>query len=178
MIYADAPNSHILPMTFETQLAREHINNPNINNNNINTNNIPLLRDKFIILNSCSKTWGATGWRVGWCISPETITPKIRAVHDQMVLQSPTPLQYGAEGFLQMPDEYFFRELPVAYQERRDFLIPELEKIGFEFLSGPPMATYYAFCTYGKIEKLKKYSGKPMECCKYLIEEIGVAAVI
>jgi aminotransferase len=42
-----------------------------------------------------SKTAKATGWRVGWVVAPAPLTPTIRAVHDQLVLQAPTPLQVG-----------------------------------------------------------------------------------
>ena len=46
-------------------------------------------------MQALSKTARATGWRVGWVVSPKHLTPVIRAVHDQLVLQAPTPLQVG-----------------------------------------------------------------------------------
>ena len=64
----------------------------------------------------------------------------------------------------------------VSRSARRDFLVAELEKVGFEFLSGAPVATYYAFCLYRNVRKLRQFEDRPMDACRFLIEQIGVAA--
>ena len=59
-----------------------------------------------IFADAVSKTASATGWRVGWIISSPVWTTRVRAVHDSLVIQAPTPLQKGVERFLRLPDSY------------------------------------------------------------------------
>jgi hypothetical protein len=48
---------------------------------------LPGMRERTVVVQSVSKTASATGWRIGWIISPPHITSKIRAVHDSIVIQ-------------------------------------------------------------------------------------------
>ncbi|KAF4656296.1 hypothetical protein FOZ61_007049 [Perkinsus olseni] len=73
---------------------------------------LPGMRDRSFIISAISKSASATGWRVGWVISPRKYTEIIRAVHDQMVLQSPSPMQFGTIAFTQLGDDYFKHYLP------------------------------------------------------------------
>mmetsp|Transcript_17146 Transcript_17146/g.23560 ORF Transcript_17146/g.23560 Transcript_17146/m.23560 type:complete len:475 (-) Transcript_17146:124-1548(-) len=127
----------------------------------------------YIIMNSLSKTWSATGWRCGWVISPQHLTHMIRAVHDQMVLQAATPIQVGAQALLDMPPNYF---LGVAskYQERRNFLVSELEKLGFQCTW--PNSAYYVFMRYRNVPALKGFD-TPLDAATFILKEIGVATV-
>lgn len=50
----------------------------------------------IVSVNSLSKMGSATGWRVGWMLSPPSLTAQIRAIHDNLVIQAPTPFQYAA----------------------------------------------------------------------------------
>ena len=91
---------------------------------------LPGMRERTIIVNSISKTGHATGWRVGWVIAPEPLTARIRAVHDTLVIQAPTPLQKAAVRLLSMPD-LFFERLRARYGEKRHRLITAVEQVGF-----------------------------------------------
>lgn len=133
----------------------------------------PQIKDLCVVINSVSKTCSATGWRIGWAIASKDITSKIRGVHDQMVLQAPTPIQSGVCAYLSMPTNYFLEEIPRKYLRRREILIPALRKIGFEVAT--PDSAYYAFCNYKKIEKLKKMT--PTEASMFLVKICGVATV-
>ena len=73
------------------------------------------MRERTFVVNSISKTGNSTGWRIGWVISPEEYTSKLRGIHDTMVMQAPTPLQKGAVELLKMPDE-FYSILPSKYK--------------------------------------------------------------
>lgn len=42
------------------------------------------------------QTGSATGWRVGWVLSPKHLTETVRAIHDNMAMQAPTPLQFAS----------------------------------------------------------------------------------
>ena len=51
------------------------------------------MADRTVTINGLSKTYSVTGWRVGWTISPPTLTGAIRKVHDFMTVGAPAPLQ-------------------------------------------------------------------------------------
>ena len=52
---------------------------------------LPGMRDRTFTINALSKTFAATGWRIGWAICPPAYTRYLRAVHDVTVIQAPTP---------------------------------------------------------------------------------------
>ena len=133
---------------------------------------LPGMRERTIIVNSISKTGHATGWRVGWVIAPEPLTARIRAVHDTLVIQAPTPLQKAAVRLLSMPD-LFFERLRARYGEKRHRLITAVEQVGFRLAT--PQGAYYLFADYGAVPRLAGRS--PMEAATFLIETIGVATV-
>ena len=130
------------------------------------------MRERTIIVNAISKTGNATGWRVGWVISPPAYTTSIRAIHDTLVVQAPTPLQKGAERLLQLDDQ-FYAGLREAYRKKRDTLMAGLERVGFRVT--PPQGSYYLFANYREVPAL--HDLPPMDAAKFLVEKVGVAAV-
>ena len=58
------------------------------------------MAERTLVVNSISKTGRSTGWRIGWVITPPERTRLLRAVHDNLVVQAPTPLQKGAVSLL------------------------------------------------------------------------------
>ena len=130
------------------------------------------MRDRTIIINSISKTGSATGWRVGWVIAPEPYTASIRAVHDTLVIQAPTPLQKAAVRLLTMPAP-FFDALRTGYARKRQALVTALADVGFQF--AVPQGAYYLFADYQAVPALRGKS--PMEAAEFLIESAGIAAV-
>ena len=133
---------------------------------------LPGMRERTIIVNSISKTGHATGWRVGWVIAPARLTARIRALHDTLVIQAPTPLQKAAVRLLSMPD-LFFGQLRTRYSDKRQTLIAAVERVGFRVAR--PQGAYYLFADYGAVPCLAGRS--PMEAAMFLIETIGVATV-
>ena len=130
------------------------------------------MRDRTVIVNSISKTGNATGWRVGWVIAPASLTARIRAVHDTLVIQAPTPLQKAAISLLEMPDE-FFAGLHQQYARKRGLLTDALERVGFRFSA--PEGAYYLFADYRGVTRLARLSS--MDAAMRLIEDVGVATV-
>ena len=127
------------------------------------------MRDRCVLVNSLSKTFSVTGWRVGWVIAPPELSASIRKVHDFLTVGAATPLQQAGITALRMPDSYF-SDLAHAYQQKRDMLVGILENAGFR--CHVPKGAYYVMCDI---------SGFGFESdavfCQYLVEEIGVAAV-
>ncbi len=130
------------------------------------------MRERTFVVNAVSKTGNATGWRVGWIISPPEYTTRVRALHDTMVIQSPTPLQKGVVKLLGM-DDNFYRNMPNAYARKCQVLTNSIESIGFNVT--PPEGSYYLFADYTNVPALKGMS--PMDASIFLIKEVGVATV-
>jgi aspartate/methionine/tyrosine aminotransferase len=101
---------------------------------------IPGLEDLTVTIGSASKTYGITGWRVGWAVAHEKITNGLRQVHDFMTVCAATPLQEAVRGALGLGPE-FYRDLSDHYLKRRDFLVAGLEDAGFR--CHLPKGAYY-----------------------------------
>lgn len=134
---------------------------------------LPGMAARTCIVSAVSKTARATGWRVGWVVSPPRLTPLIRAVHDQLVLQAPTPLQHGVAALL-TTERGHFEAIAAEYREKRDVLVTALRCAGFEV--GPvPLGAYYLFVGYRSVRVLAALG--PVEAAMKLTTEYHVACV-
>jgi aminotransferase len=130
---------------------------------------LPGLRDRCILINSLSKTFSVTGWRVGWVIAPPDLTDSIRKVHDFLTVNAPAPLQQAGVTALGLSDQYY-ADLAHDYQAKRDLLVSILERTGFRCYV--PQGAYYILCdTHAFPFK------NDIAFCKHLVEVSGVAAV-
>ena len=130
------------------------------------------MADRTLVVNSISKTGRSTGWRIGWVITPPDRTRLLRAVHDNLVVQAPTPLQKGAVALLRR-ERAFFDRIAESYRQKRDLLVEGLRSVGFT--ATPPEGAYYLFADYRSVPALAKMS--PMEAAMHLVTEVGVATV-
>jgi len=101
---------------------------------------IPGMEDRTITINSISKTYSLTGWRVGWAIAAPAITASIRKVHDFLTVGAPHPLQVAAAQALKMEQSYYNR-LASEYTKKRDFFFSVLIDAGF--IAYKPQGAYY-----------------------------------
>lgn len=131
--------------------------------------NIDGMRERTVIVNSLSKTYSVTGWRVGYCIAPPDITSAIRKVHDFLTVGAANPLQHAGAYALTLPASYY-DELQREYQRKRDFIVPVLQNAGFK--CDYPDGAYYVMSDISDF-------GFPddVEFTRHLIREIGVAVV-
>jgi aminotransferase len=130
---------------------------------------LPGMRDRTITINSMSKTYSVTGWRVGWVIAPPEITNSIRKVHDFLTVGAAAPLQQAGALALTLPAAYY-DELASKYAQRRDILLDVLERAGFRCFR--PRGAYYIMTDISGF-------GFPddVSFVRHLIRNIGVAAV-
>ncbi len=101
---------------------------------------LPGMRDRTITVNSMSKTFSVTGWRVGWIVAAPDLADSIRKVHDFLTVNSPAPMQQAAVMALGL-DDAFFTDLSSHYRARRDVLFDAL--VGSGFAPFQPRGAYY-----------------------------------
>jgi aminotransferase len=127
------------------------------------------MAERTVTINSLSKTYSVTGWRVGWAISPSSLTGAIRKVHDFLTVGAAAPLQEAGVAALGVPDSYY-SDLASAYGRRRDMLLEILER--HSFMCYPPCGAYYIMTDIAGFDR-----GDDVEFARYLITDVGVAAV-
>lgn len=130
---------------------------------------LPGMRERTVVVNSMSKTYSVTGWRVGYCIAPPDITGAIRKVHDFLTVGAANPLQHAGAYALSLPPSYY-ENLQKDYQKRRDYIVPVLQKAGFK--CDFPEGAYYVMTDISEFG-----FANDIEFTKHLIREIGVAVV-
>ena len=103
----------------------------------------PEFRDTVVTVNSFSKTYAMTGWRVGYVVANESITASIRKIHGYMISCAPSDAQRAALGALSGPQDCV-NEMVEEYAARRERIVKGLNEIeGFRCV--PPKGTFYAF---------------------------------
>ncbi|MGH9864860.1 MAG: pyridoxal phosphate-dependent aminotransferase [Candidatus Acidiferrales bacterium] len=127
------------------------------------------LRDRTITINALSKTYSVTGWRVGWAIAPPEVTSAIRKVHDFLTVGAAAPLQEAGALALRSPESYY-TQLAADYLDRRDRLLGILSDAGFKCFT--PRGAYYIMTDISAFG-----FANDVEFARYLVKEIGVAAV-
>ncbi|MCY7345175.1 MAG: aminotransferase class I/II-fold pyridoxal phosphate-dependent enzyme [Pyrinomonadaceae bacterium] len=127
------------------------------------------MRERTVVVNSLSKTYSVTGWRVGYVIAPPDISGAIRKVHDFLTVGAANPLQHAGTYALGLPESYY-DDLQKEYQAKRDYIVPILQNAGFK--CEMPQGAYYV------MTDVSDFGFKnDVEFTKYLIREIGVAVV-
>jgi len=130
---------------------------------------LPGMRERTVVVNSMSKTYSVTGWRVGYVLAPPEITGAVRKVHDFLTVGAAAPLQRAGAYALRMPPAYY-EELQGEYLRRRELLLPVLEEVGFKVFR--PDGAYYVMTDIGRFG-----FSDDVEFTRHLIREVGVACV-
>ena len=110
------------------------------------------MRDRTVTISGASKTFGVTGWRVGWALAAEPLTDAIRKVHDFLTVGAPAPLQDAVAAGLRRFDRRFYQDLAEAYRARRDILHPALVAAGFR--CSAPEGAYYILADFSGLSDL------------------------
>jgi aspartate/methionine/tyrosine aminotransferase len=130
---------------------------------------VPGMRDRTVLVNSMSKTYSVTGWRVGWVLASPDLTESIRKVHDFLTVGAAAPLQEAGALALSLPDDYY-ATLAQEYQARRDAMLAMLRHAGFHCFH--PRGAYYAMVDISHLGFTDD-----VHMVRHLIETVGVAAV-
>jgi aspartate/methionine/tyrosine aminotransferase len=127
------------------------------------------MRGRTVTLSSLGKTFGLTGWKIGWAIAPPDLTAGVRSAHQFLTFAVSTPMQHAAAAALGSPAGYF-EGFVRDYRARRDLLCSALLEIGFALT--PPAGTYFVMADHSAFGV-----GDDVAFCKHLAVEIGVAAI-
>jgi aminotransferase len=130
---------------------------------------VPGMAERTAAVNSLSKTYSVTGWRVGWVIASPALTAGIRKVHDFLTVGAAAPLQAAGAVALALPDAYY-DDLLAGYRARRDLLLPALEAAGFRVFR--PSGAYYVMTDISTVS-----DRDDLAFARELVSDPGVAAV-
>jgi len=125
--------------------------------------------DDIWVINSFSKYFQMTGWRLGWMVIPEAYVRDVEKLAQNLVLCPSTPAQYAALAAF-APDTIAILEARRAeFRRRRDFLAPALEAIGFR-VTARPEGAFYLYCDCSAL------ADDSFTLARDLLEKTGVAA--
>ena len=133
----------------------------------------PEMADRSITINSISKTYSLTGWRVGWAIASDRITREIRKVHDFLTVGAAAPLQEGAAFALSLGEEYY-QWLAEFYRNARDTLYYSLLETNLH--PSKPAGAYYIMCECTDLMQQHQLQNS-LELSYFLVKNIGIATV-
>lgn len=126
------------------------------------------LGDDVFVINSFSKYFGMTGWRLGWLVAPEAMIEPLDTLAQNLFLAAPTVAQHAALEAFKPDTQAILEQRRQDFQQRRDYLLPALRELGFDIPVEPQGAFYlYADCS--------RFTDDSFDFATRLLEEVGVA---
>jgi aspartate/methionine/tyrosine aminotransferase len=126
------------------------------------------MTDSVFVINSFSKYFGMTGWRIGWLIVPDNWIERIEKLTQNIFIAAPTHSQYAAVAAFDPDTEKEVEQRRCEFKRRRDYLYGELARLGFRIPSRPKGAFYiYADCS--------RFSRDSSRFANELLDEAAVA---
>ena len=125
--------------------------------------------DDIWVINSFSKYFQMTGWRLGWMVVPEAFVRDVEKLAQNLTLCPSTPAQYAALAAFAPETIALLEERRAEFRRRRDFLAPALEAIGFH-VTARPEGAFYLYCDCSAL------APDSFTLARDLLEKAGVAA--
>ncbi|MCB1794919.1 MAG: pyridoxal phosphate-dependent aminotransferase [Candidatus Competibacteraceae bacterium] len=124
--------------------------------------------ERVLVVNSFSKYYGMTGWRLGWLVAPEDYVGAVEKLAQNLFLAASTPAQHAALAAFTPAAAAIFEARRQEFLARRDFLLPALRELGFNIPVTPDGAFYlYSDCGH--------FTDDSYGFTLRLLEETGVA---
>ncbi len=132
---------------------------------------LPGMAERTVTLSSAGKTFGVTGFKVGWCIAPSPLLEGIRRVHEFSMFATVHPLQEAVATALAFP-QTFYDDLRAFYALRRDLLLSMLQETGLEVLLPEQLGAFYLVADFSRV-----FAGDDLAFARRLVTEYGVACI-
>lgn len=123
--------------------------------------------DAFV-LNSFSKYFGMTGWRLGWLVAPEAAVPELEKLAQNIYISAPTLSQHAALACFEPNTLSILEERRAEFAARRDYLLPALRELGFK-ISVEPEGAFYLYAD------ISDFGGDAFDFCRHFLETEQVA---
>jgi len=137
---------------------------------------LPGMRERTVTISSTGKTFGLTGWKIGWTCAPPALTHGIRMVHQFNTFCVNHPIQLAMAEALDRLDDYL-PEFRTDYARKRDLFVGGLREAGFDPVV--PAGTYFTMVPIPDDDDEGPTAGENRDVafCRKLIRERRVAAI-
>ena len=129
---------------------------------------LSLAADNVVVINSFSKFFGMTGWRLGWVVAPEWMIEPMERLAQNIFLAAPTVAQHAALAAFSDQNMEILEQRQQAFQARRDLLYRELAGLGLG-VGGNPAGAFYIYAD------IARFTDDSMIFTRDLLEATGVA---
>ena len=123
--------------------------------------------DAFVI-NSFSKYFGMTGWRLGWLVAPEVAVVEMEKLAQNLFISMSTMAQYAALAGFEPATREILEQRRDTFRQRRDYLLPAVQELGFS-VPCKPQGAFYIYAD------ASRFTSDSQHFCMQLLEEHGVA---
>lgn len=134
----------------------------------VSVSSIPELAARTFLCGSFGKTFHVTGWKVGYCLAPKTMTAEFRKIHQYLVFSVITPFQFAIAEYLDEPEHYL--NLSAFYERKRNLFIEAIRDTGFTFT--PSEGSFFQNVSYKSLS-----DENDLELAERLTIEAGVASI-
>ncbi len=124
--------------------------------------------NEAFVLNSFSKYFGMTGWRLGWLVAPEAAVPELEKLAQNIYISAPTLSQHAALACFQPDTLAILEERRAEFAARRDYLLPALRALGFK-IEVEPQGAFYLYAD------ISDFGGDAFDFCRHFLETEQVA---
>ncbi|CBL44011.1 aminotransferase class-I [gamma proteobacterium HdN1] len=129
---------------------------------------LPRAEQDIVVINSFSKYFGMTGWRLGWIVAPQDLVPALDKLAQNFYLAPPTPSQYAALAAFTPSTLAILDERRNELHKRRDYLLKALPALGFK-IPVIPEGAFYLYCDISEL------GDDSFALCEALLEQAHVA---
>lgn len=119
--------------------------------------------DGAFVLNSFSKYFGMTGWRLGWLVAPPAAVPELEKLAQNLYISAPSMAQHAALACFEPQTLDILERRRHEFARRRDYLLPALRELGFK-IAVEPEGAFYLYADIGA------FGGDAFAFCQHFLE--------
>ncbi|MBK9123192.1 MAG: aminotransferase class I/II-fold pyridoxal phosphate-dependent enzyme [Chloroflexi bacterium] len=130
---------------------------------------LPGMFDRTVTIGSAGKTFGMTGWKIGWAYGPSELIKGVGQAHQFIAFAANHPAQ-RAVAFAFTLDSTYYEEYRELYTRKRDLMLQGLDAAGLSYVT--PQGTYFVMADFSSV-----FDGDDVAFSRHLIEQVGVATI-